>query len=580
MFKVPTREALAPAAILLAAALAFGLTLKGGFMWDDHQMIEQNQRLELTAANLAAAFKGDPFSQGLNYYRPLQTVSNMIDFSVWGYRPAGYHLTNLVCHAAAALLFFYLALALGFARGPAFWAGALLAVHPAAVEQLLIIAGRAELAAAACTLASLLLLVRNRTAAAFLFFLAAAGFKETGIIMPALGALCLWRLERRGQDYLRLLPFFAFIPVYLFLRHQALGMDALAKGLLPVLSGLLLKVPQAVLMYLKETLLPFGMHSHRMQPDLRALALLSLPALAAAGALLWKKGGRLALFCAAWYLLNLAPKLPLLATNDLMLDHWVYLANAGLFLGAAAWLHGRGARLKPLLPAALLVFGAAAAVNAARRGTDLENYEHAARRSASKPMLYNLAREYYLLGRPGESLPLLEKLAAADPANQMYLNGLALARWKTGDTPGALRALDAALAARPAGAETLFNKYCVLAAAGDRRAGGALEETLRADPGYPPALLAAARALASAGRKKEAAALYARLLEKNPYNLEALNDRGILLALSGDRAGAEEMFVRALKVSPGLPGALRNLARLRELPPTSPAAASGRPAAP
>ncbi|MDD5210727.1 MAG: hypothetical protein PHV36_15175, partial [Elusimicrobiales bacterium] len=518
-------------------------------------------RLELTASNLAAAFKGDPFYQGLNYYRPLQTVSNMADFAVWGYRPFGYHLTNLAFHAAAALLLFYLALALGLGRGAAFCAGVLLAVHPAAVEQLLVIAGRAELASAACTLASLLLLVKGRTALSFLFFLVAAGFKENGIITPALGALCLWQLGKDRKEYLKLIPFFACIPLYLFLRHQALGMDALAKGYLPVLSGLFLKVPQAVLVYLKEALLPFDMHSHRMQPALPALNYLALPALAAGGLLLWKKGGRLALFCAGWYLLNLAPKMPLLATNDLMLDHWVYLANAGLFLWAAGSLYP----LRKLFPAAALALIAFSSVNAARRDTDLKIYEDAARRSSSKPMLYNLAREYYLLGRTAESLPILERITAADPGNAMYLNGLALARWKTGDSRGALSALAAALAAKPGDTETLFNTYCVLAAAGRKEAGAALAETLKADPRYAPALLAAARLNAGAGRKKEAAALYSRLLEINPYDLEGLNDYGILLAMGGDFAGARELFGRALKVSPGLASARLNLARLASL---------------
>jgi len=561
MFNEDTKAWLAPAGILLAAFLAFGLTLRVGFMWDDHQMIEQNPRLEVSAHNLAAAFKGDPFNQGLNYYRPLQTVSNMTDFAAWGYRPFGYHLTNLLFHAAAALLFYYLAMALGFGRAGPFWAALLLAAHPAAVEQLLIVAGRAELASAACTLASLLLLVRGKAVLSFIFFLAAAGFKENGIITPMLGSLCLWYQGRGRKDHLKLLPFFAFIPLYLFLRHQALGMDALDKGFMPALAGLFLKVPQAILDYLRQAVLPFGMHSHHMRPDTPALSYLALPALAAALLLLWKKRSRPALFCAGWYLLNLAPKMPLLATNDLLLNHWIYLSNAGLFLWAAHTLPG----LRRVLPAAALILIAASAVNVTRRNTDLKIYEDGARFSSSKPMRYNLAREYYLLGRTAESRALLEQLTAEDPGNAMYLNGLALARWRGGDSSGALAALDKALAAKPGSSETLFNRYCVLAGAGRDEAGPALVETLKADPYYAPALLAAARVYSGTGRKKEAAAYYTRLLETNPYDLEGLNDYGILLAEGGNYDGAGALFRRALKVSPGLESARLNLARLETL---------------
>lgn len=567
MSKADLKAAAAPAGILLAALLAFGFTLNVGFLWDDHRMIEQNPRLSLSAANLAGAFKGDPFSQGLNYYRPLQTVSNMADFAVWGYRPFGFHLTNFLFHAAAAVLFFYLALALGFGRGGAFWTSVLLAAHPAAVEQMLVIAGRAELASGACMLASLLLFLKGRTLFSFVFFLAAAGFKENGAATPALAALCLWYLKREKKDYLRLLPFFAFIPVYLFLRHEALGMSALAKGWLPVISGLFLKVPQTVLVYLREAVLPFDMHSHRMQPEYALLRFAALPALAAAAFLIARKGGRTAVFCSFWYLLHLAPKLPPLATNDLMLDHWVYLANAGLFLWAANLLAPR-AELRPLLPLAAAGLVLASVFNIPKRNSDLKLYEHAALRSSSKPMLHNLAREYYLAGRTLKSRALLERIVREAPGDPVYLNGLALARWRTGEVPGALAALDAALAAKPGDPETLFNKYTVLAGAGrNKEALAAMKDLLAVSPEYPQALLALARSASAAGRTAEAEVLYLRLLRNDPASVEALNDYGVLLARQGNYPAAGEFFSRALRLDPGLESAKQNLARLEQLRP-------------
>ncbi len=559
------RAALLPALIALAAFLAFGLTLNMGFMWDDHRLIEQNPRLSLSAANLTGAFKGDPSDQGLNYYRPLLTVSNMIEFALWGYRPLGYRLVNFIFLSGTAVLFFYLAIALGFGRGGAFWASVLLAAHPAVVEQMLIVAGRAELASSACMLAALLLFLKNKAALSFVLFLAATGFKENGLITPALAALCLWYLRREKKDYLKLLPFFAFIPVYLFLRHDALGMGALSKGWLQALSGLFLKTPQTILIYLKEAALPFDMHSHRMQPEYALLRCAALPTLACAALLIAGKGGRIVIFCAAWYLLNLAPKLPLLAVNDLMLDHWVYLANAGLFLWAADWLAARG-NLLPLLPLAAAILILASAFNIPKRNTDLKIYEHAALRSSSKPMLYNLAREYYLTGRTLKSRTLLERIVNEAPGNALYLNGLALARWKTGEIPGALDALEAALAIKPADPETLFNRYSVLAGAGrNKEAASAIAELVKASPDYPPALLTLARSDSAAGRLDGAAALYGKILKDNPGNTRALNDYGVLLARQGNYPAAGELFRRALRLSPGLESAGQNLALLEKI---------------
>jgi len=566
---------LAPAAIVLAAMLAFGLTMKAGFMWDDHRMLEQNPRLAMTTANLAHAFASDPFYQGQNYYRPLQTVSNMVDFSVWGLRPFGYHLTNLFFHTASALLFFYLCITLGFGRGASLWAAVLLAAHPAAVEQLLIIAGRAELAAAACTLASVLLFLKERYVLSFMLFVAATGFKETGVIAPALTALCLWYLRRAKKDYLKLLPFLAFIPLYLLARHAAIGQGLLEKGLFPTLAGMILKVPRAIFVYLRVTVFPLDLHSHRMQPAAGPLSWLALAAgLALMFWLLRRRGGRNALFLAGWFLINLAPKMPILGANDLMLDHWVYLANAALFLGAAItarrlpWSrHARAGQAGAVLTLVAAGFLAAcSAANALERSGDLKNYEFSARRSSSKPMLYNLAREYFLRGDTARCRAIMEQLALAAPGNKLYLNGLALARRATGNTDGAFEAIDEALAAAPGDPETLMNEFSLLMSVGRKAEAEALLNKLLADrPDYCPALLAAGREKVVSGRAAEADAFYTRLLAANPYDLEGLNDYGILLARSGNYAGAATLFRRALKISPGLESARANLTRLENL---------------
>lgn len=566
---------LAPAAIVLAALLAFGFTMKAGFMWDDHRMLEENPRLAMTTANIAHAFSSDPFYQGQNYYRPLQTISNMADFSIWGLRPFGYHLTNLFFHIASALLFFYLCIALGFGRGASLWAAVLLAAHPAAVEQMLVIAGRAELAAAACTLASLLLFLKERYILSFLLFAAATGFKETGVIAPALAALCLWYLRREKKDYLKLIPFFVFIPFYLLARHAAIGQGLLEKGLVNTLTGIMVKVPQAIFVYLRVTVLPLDLHSHRMQPAAGPLSWLALAA--GLAFLLWllkRRGGRNALFLAGWFLINLAPKMPILGANDLMLDHWVYLANAALFLGAAIaagrlpWsAHARAEQAGAVLTLVAAGFLAAcSAANALERSGDLKNYEYSARFSSSKPMLYNLAREYFLRGDTAKCRELMEKLVLADPGNRLYLNGLALARRATGNTDGAFKAIDEALKTAPGDPETLMNEYSLLLSVGRKaEAGALLTQLLMARPDYGPALLAAGRDKVLSGKPAEAEVLYARLLAANPYDLEGLNDYGILLARSGNYDGAENLFRRALKVAPGLESARANLARLAAL---------------
>src|SRR5437762_191118 len=94
--------------ILLLGILAFLPTLRLGFFWDDHEMIERNPLIRtISLENLRHAFSNDVFEgKGDAYFRPLQTIMNMIDYKIWGLHPFGYHLANLFFHVLAALLLF------------------------------------------------------------------------------------------------------------------------------------------------------------------------------------------------------------------------------------------------------------------------------------------------------------------------------------------------------------------------------------------------------------------------------------------------------------------------------------------
>ena len=562
------------AALLLAVLAAFGATLRLGFIWDDHQFIEANPYIKSwTPANLRHAFTSDPFNQALNYYRPLQTVSDMLDFSLWRLDPFGYHLTNLLFHAAASLLVFVLAGELGLGLSAAFLTALFFAVNPAGIEQLIIVAGRAELATTAFTLASVLLFLRRRYISSFLSFLAALGFKENGVITPFLTALSLWYLGRDRKEYFKLAAFLLPIPFYLWLRHSATGGGVLESGAGVFLLQAAEKLPAAVLVYLKNAFLPLNMYSHRMQPDFAPWFYAAYAAWALAAAALVKYRSRAAVFIAGWYFINLAPKVPLLAGNDLMLEHWTYLANLGLYAGAAAllagWLASGGAKKKAALACAVVLsffWIAAANFNIRLRSTDLKIYEHAARYSRSKPMLYNLAREYYLSGQFERSRGLLARISERDPGNILYRNGLALSLWKTGDRKGALAVMDGVLVREPGNAEALFNKACVLLEEKNFTAAEALlARAVKAAPGSEPAYTALGALYLNQGNISRALDVYGALLRLDPYNLEALNNSGIINAKSGRYGEAEKLFKKALEVEPGSASLARNLERVRQL---------------
>src|SRR5262245_54598983 len=159
MMRVSGRaKAIFAAILVLAGLLTFGSTLRVGFLWDDHEMIENNPHISpLNLDNLRVAFTSDVFlGKGDAYYRPLQTVFNMIDYAIWKTNPFGFHLTNLTIHIVNAILLFGLLAALSIEIQVAFLASLCFVVHPIIVEQLLIIAGRAELMSLMFTLLALI----------------------------------------------------------------------------------------------------------------------------------------------------------------------------------------------------------------------------------------------------------------------------------------------------------------------------------------------------------------------------------------------------------------------------------------
>jgi Flp pilus assembly protein TadD len=135
-----------PAALAVAAFtfLAFLPALENHFVnFDDYDLLVYNRAYRgLDPANLTWIFGA--FHMG--HYMPLTWVSYGLDYVVWGMDPFGYHLTNLIIHAANAALFFLIGVRLLAVAMPALrtellglrlaalTAALLFALHPLRVE--------------------------------------------------------------------------------------------------------------------------------------------------------------------------------------------------------------------------------------------------------------------------------------------------------------------------------------------------------------------------------------------------------------------------------------------------------------
>jgi protein O-mannosyl-transferase len=123
---------LAVVVLVAITVLAYVPVFKNGFVWDDDLYLVYNPQVQagITPASVAWAFTTGHASN----WHPLTWMSLELDHNLFGMRPWGYHLVNLLLHVANALLL------LGFLwkTTGAWWRSALVAalfaLHPLHVE--------------------------------------------------------------------------------------------------------------------------------------------------------------------------------------------------------------------------------------------------------------------------------------------------------------------------------------------------------------------------------------------------------------------------------------------------------------
>src|SRR5881275_1639314 len=108
---------LIPFAVALLTFVVLSPALRNGFVeWDDQINLTNNEDYRgLGSAQLKYFFT----TTLMGHYIPLTWLTFGLDYVLWGMTPLGYHFTNLVLHAANAVLFYWVAKRLLYAARPA-----------------------------------------------------------------------------------------------------------------------------------------------------------------------------------------------------------------------------------------------------------------------------------------------------------------------------------------------------------------------------------------------------------------------------------------------------------------------------
>ncbi len=188
------------------------------FNWDDNLYVTENMAVRgFSWDHLRSIFT----SFYVGNYAPIQMLSYLVDYSIWGLRPAGFLLTNIVLHTCNGLLFYLILIMLGSRRWWALLTAFIFLLHPVQVESVAWIAQRKNLLAMTFFLLAFLGYLHYRArgkgggvfyVASVIAFLLALLTKSVVVILPLVLLtydLCFVEKKARGGWLIDKIPYLA-----------------------------------------------------------------------------------------------------------------------------------------------------------------------------------------------------------------------------------------------------------------------------------------------------------------------------------------------------------------------------------
>jgi protein O-mannosyl-transferase len=583
----PLRRFLLPAAVFAIAFATFLPGLSGEFLnWDDDVNFLANPNFRgLGWENLRWMFTTT--HQG--HWIPLSWLTLGLNYALGGMDPWGYHLVNLLFHAASAVLFYFAARRLislareGFGE-PALSAGAafaalLFAVHPLRVESVVWVTERRDVLSVFFFLLSALAYLRaverggngglapgwgRLSVAAFVCALAS---KSSTLMLPAaLLLLDVYPLRRARRGWPRLvaekLPYLVLaiadlVVVWIAVQREAKVSDLGAHGV----AGRVAMVFYSFFYYPWKLVWPVELSPlyevpARVDPfQPRFVVALVVVILVTAALVAFRRrwpGGLAAWTYSALMILPLSGVVHV--GYQLVQDRWSYLSGMGFNVlagGGIAWLldsqsQGRVgtviSRSATAGAAAVLLFLAVAAWDQSKVWQDSETlWRWAANLDPGCSVCWNnLGQALSGRKRPAEAEAAYRRVAALRPITASLANNIATALAGQRKDAEAEEMLRVALRLDPNLTGALLNLGAYQAQTGRFAEGLAnLRKAYAHDPGFPGsakelarALVAAADSERKAGRPDQAMVLYQEALAVQPRNAQA---RDGLEALSAGR---------------------------------------------
>ena len=336
--------------IAVVAVAAYSFMLRAPFRsMDDSTTIVENSDIR-DFKNVPKIFTGSFFGDH-SYYRPLVTLSYMVEYRVFGLDAFRFNLDNVILHILNSFCVFALINRLWKDRAIAFGVALLFAIHPVQWEAVSNISGRAILLNAFFIFFAFCLFIdfyeRKRT---LLLFGSVASFvlallcKESAAIFPVVLVLyILFFSKERKKAWFSVVPFFLVVFGFIIFRRQ-LGITQLfgwGSGEALVLG--FLSFARGVITYLRLYIFPVDLYFDRSRmvfqkffdPQLILTILFWLTALVQ----LWKNRRRIdrrVMFLVFWFLVEFAPVSQIVTSLGVqpgfisLAEHFLYVPSVAM----------------------------------------------------------------------------------------------------------------------------------------------------------------------------------------------------------------------------------------------------------
>lgn len=269
--------------VVVLAGVFYGNTLVNGFVWDDEAVILNAEGIR-SLKNLPLLFSRRYFREFAELsYRPVVTASYFVDYALWGLRPFGYHLTNVLVHAGASVAVLLLLRMLpSMPQGAAFAGAAFFVIHPVNTEAVNSIGFREDLLCGLFYFLALCLYLKGRQgggwgwlAGSWAAFALAVYAKEMALSLPAVlvgyevvipscdetGADRVWRVRKLAV----LVAPFALIALSVLMfrwggfRYESVRLSVWGGSMAATVAN----VPRAFVRYIGWIVMPMHLHVER-----------------------------------------------------------------------------------------------------------------------------------------------------------------------------------------------------------------------------------------------------------------------------------------------------------------------------